>query len=187
MDHDIYREWLDLEVDGALEPAQRSELTAHLEACAECRAERQRSAALVERLAAARIEVRPGFAAEVVAALEPAPWEARRGAAWRWPVALFVALAAAAATLSALAPGASSAGGWWASAGALAEMLVAGLVAGAGMVGATWSGVGAAVGEWLGGSPVRLGLALVAVVLLNVLAARSLARRPRAAEARRPR
>jgi hypothetical protein len=66
-------------------------------------------------------------------------------------------------------------------------MMVAGLVAGAGLVGATWSGVGAAVGEWLGASPVRAVLALVAVVLLNVLAVRSLSRRPRAAEARRVR
>jgi hypothetical protein len=186
MDHDIYREWLDLEVDGALEPAERGELAAHLEACAECRGERQRSISLAERLAATRVEVRPGFAADVVSALEPAPWEVRRPAAWRWPIALFVALAAGAAALSALSSGAGSpAGGWWASAGALAEMMAAGLVAGAGMVGATWSGVGAAVGEWLGGSPVRIGLAIVAVVLLNVLAARSLSRRPRAAEARR--
>lgn len=186
MDHDTYREWLDLEVDGALEPADRAELAAHLEACAECRAERQRSIALAERLAAARVEVRPGFAADVVASLAPAPWEARRPTAWRWPVALLVAFAAGAAALSGLASGANgAASGWWASAAALGEMLVAGLVAGAGMVGATWSGVGAAVGEWLGGSPVRLALAIVAVVLLNLLAVRSISRRPRTAAARR--
>ena len=35
------------------------------------------SSTLGERLAAARVAVRPGFAAEVMAALEPAPWEAR--------------------------------------------------------------------------------------------------------------
>lgn len=188
MDHDIYREWLDLEVDGGLEPAERERLAAHLEACAECREERQRAIAFAERLTAARVEVRPGFAADVVAALEPAPWESLRPADWRWPVALFVALAAVAAALSGVAAGAAgTSGGWWASVGALARLFVAGLVAGAGMVGATWSGVGAAVGEWLGGSPVRLVLAIVAVVLLNVLAVRSLSRRPRAVEARRTR
>lgn len=188
MDHDTYREWLDLEVDGALEPAERAGLAVHLETCAECRGERQRLVELAQRLASARVEVRPGFAAEVVAVLESAPWEARRPTAWRWPVALLVVLAAGAATLAALASGTSSgANGWWTSAAALGEMLVAGLVAGAGMVGATWSGVGAAVGEWLGGSPVRLALAIVAVVLLNLLAARSISRRPRAAEARRSR
>jgi predicted anti-sigma-YlaC factor YlaD len=188
MDHDIYREWLDLEIDGGLEPEERVRLAAHLEVCVECRTERQRSIALAERLASNRVAVRPGFAAEVVAALEPAPWEARRPAAWRWPVALLVALAAGAAALSgsaATAVGGSS--GWWTSVGALARMFVAGLVAGAGMVGATWSGVGAAVGEWLGGSPARLVLAIVAVVLVNVLAVRSLSRRSRAAEARRTR
>lgn len=187
MDHDTYREWLDLEIDDGLEPAQRERLAAHLEACAECREERLRSIALAERLAAARVEVRPGFAAEVVAALEPAPWEARRPSAWRWPLALLVVLAAGSAALSSLAATTAGFGGWWAAAGAIAEMLVAGLVAGAGMAGATWSGVGAAIGDWLGGSPVRLVVALVAVVLLNVLALRSLRRRPRAATARRAR
>ncbi|HSM13332.1 MAG TPA: zf-HC2 domain-containing protein [Thermoanaerobaculia bacterium] len=173
MEHEKYRQWLDLEVDGSLEPAESGRLAAHLEACAACRDERDRLVALAERMRSARIAVRPGFSAEVMAALGSAPWEARPAHPWRVPVALAAALAAVAALAWNLA-GASSAasGGAWAALAALGDLVRTGLLAASGLALATWAGVGSAVAEWLGASPLRWLAAVGAVVGFNYVALR---------------
>lgn len=185
MEHETWREWLDLAADGALPAGDRAALERHLEGCADCRAEAARLEALAGRLAASRIAVRPGFTGEVMAALGPAPWEARTPRAWRWPFALLLALGGAAAAIYGTAAAElDPAGRSWTALAALADLFRAALVAGAGLAAATWSGVGAAVGEWLGASPANWLAAGVLVVGLNLLALRLVRRRAGAAAAR---
>jgi hypothetical protein len=186
MEHDTFREWLDLEIDGALGDEERARLEEHLVSCSGCREERRQLTLLAGRLAAARVPVREGFAAAVMDALEPAPWESRLPRAWGWPLALCVALAASAAFVSGTAgsrPGA--AGSWWSAIAAVADLLRAGLVAGSGLAVATWTGVGAAVVDWLGRSPANWVAAGVLVLALDLLALRLMRSGGREA-ARRP-
>jgi predicted anti-sigma-YlaC factor YlaD len=185
-DHTTYREWLDLDLEGALPAGDGPRLAAHLADCADCRAERQHLAALHESLAAARVPVRAGFGDRVMASLPEAAWEghAAPAARWAWAAGLVGLLAAASAALFAvsgarLAPGGSLAG----ALGALAEMLAMAAIAGAGLLGATWTGLGMAVGQLFARSPGTL----VAVALLAICLAAltvSLLRRPRPAERR---
>jgi len=188
MDHELYREWIDLAADGALGVSERERLEAHLASCPGCRAESERSAAVVARLAVARVAVRPGFAAEVVAALEPAPWEARTLRAWRLPFAIVLALAGLAAALfggaaADLEPGTGGIG----ALAALADLFATAAAAGAGLLAASWRGLGLGVAEWLGESGLNLVAALGAVGGLNYLLFRLLRRRPAPAPAgRRP-
>lgn len=188
MDHERYREWLDGAADGALDDRARAELAAHLTGCAECRAEETRLVALAGRLAAARVPVRAGFSAEVMAALEPAPWEARTLRAWRLPFALLLVLGGAAAALfgaaaAGLDPSAKSLSAFL----ALADLFGAALVAGGGLAAASWRGLGLGVGEWLAASPANLVAVALVVVGLNYLLYRLVRRgaRPAAARARR--
>ncbi len=173
MEHETFREWLDLAADGALEESARRELEAHVGVCDDCRAEQRRALALTERLTASRVAVRPGFTREVLAALEPAPWESRGSRAWRWPFAALLLLAGGAAAIyGSAAAGLEPAGRSWAALTAFADLIVAALGAGTGLATATWKGVGAAVGDWLDASPANWVAAAVVVVGLNVLAFR---------------
>lgn len=180
-DHTTYREWLDLDVEGALPAGDGPRLAAHLAGCAECRDERQRLAALHQTLAAARVPVRPGFRHQVMASLPEAAWERRRAPAarWAWAAGLVALLAAASAALFAvsgarLAPGGSLAGALV----ALGEMLAMAALAGAGLLGATWTGLGMAVGELFARSPGTLAAVALLAVCLAALTV-SLLRRPR--------
>jgi anti-sigma factor RsiW len=185
MDHDTFREWLDLEVDGALGDAERARLETHLVSCPECREESRTLALLKVRLTASRVPVREGFAAAVMDALEPAAWESRSPRAWAWPLALALALAGGAAGLTAMAARElDTAGPWWSALGAVADLFRAALVAGSGLAAATWTGVSAAVAEWLGRSPANWVAAGVLVVGLNLLGLRLI--RAGGAAVRRP-
>jgi anti-sigma factor RsiW len=95
-------------LDGALAPARRTELEAHLAGCEACRAERDRLQGALRLLGAlpAPPEPSPLFATRLAARLarEPAP---RAGVlarlhAWRWRLALPVAGLAAAAAVALL-------------------------------------------------------------------------------------
>ncbi|HYU35925.1 MAG TPA: zf-HC2 domain-containing protein [Thermoanaerobaculia bacterium] len=179
-DHNTYREWLNLEVDGQLPPSRRAELGEHLAGCAECRAEREDLLALGALLQKNRVSVRASFKDDVLAALPTTGWENRHPKTWAFPAAVFVLLAGIAAALfgsarlSEAGPGASALL-------AMADMLGSTVQAGAGLLAATWKGLGMAVGEVIA-SPVSLGVLAVLVISLNLLLF-SLLRRRRAAGA----
>lgn len=184
MHDERYAEWIDLAADGALGAAESRELEAHVAVCDGCRAELARGAAMASRLAASRVAVRPGFAREVMAALEPAPWEARAPRAWRLPAAMLVVLGGAGAALvgfggAELAPAGGAAGALY----AVADLMRAALVAGSGVAAASWRGVGSAVSEWLGDSAANWTAAGALAFGANFLLYRLVRRRSRAATA----
>lgn len=188
MDHDRYREWLDLALDGGLDQPDRERLDAHLADCAECRREEAELVALSERLAGSVARVRPGFAGEVMAALGPAPWEARTLRAWRLPFALLLLLGGGAAALfGGAAAGLDASARVLGAFLALADLFSAALIAGGGLAVASWRGLGLGVGAWLGASPLNLIAAGVLVVGLDYLLYRLVRRpaRPAAARAQR--
>jgi len=184
MDHDRWAERIDEHAEGRLGDREAAELETHLAGCAACRADLAASRRTLERLEASRIEVRPGFAREVMAALEPAPWEARAPRAWRLPFALLAVLGVAAAAL--LGAGATSIApesGVAAAFVALADVLRAAFLAGGGLAAASWRGLGGAVAEWLGPSAPNWIAASVLVLGANYLLWRLLrARRGEATE-----
>ncbi len=183
LDHKTYREWLQLELDGRLAPERVHHLELHVARCDACRAERESLGRLRSALAAARIEVQPGFRETLLAALPAAGWEARRPGAWAALGGLAAALALAAGGVVAFAsPGAPPIAGTLL---AIVDLLRASVVTGAGLLAASWRGVGLAVGEVLHGSPAAA-LALGASVLaVNLALVRLLRSRSRGAEARR--
>ena len=170
MEHEQAAAAIDLAADGALGAGERRALDEHLAGCADCARERALAVALTEELAGARLAVRPGFAADVMAALESAPWEARTARSWRLPLALLVAVGGAAAALlgsgtAAFAPSGGTAGALY----ALADLFRASLVAGSGLAAASWRAVGDAAGSWLGDSPGNWLAALVVAFGANYL------------------
>lgn len=185
-DHTTFREWLDLEADGALAPADGRRLAAHLAECADCRAERERLARLHESLAASRVAVADGFRERVMTALPEAPWERRVAAAGNWLRAGVVgaALAGLSVALFALSGARLEAGGSLAGAlAAVGDMLVTAAIAGAGLLGASWTGIGLVVGDLFRRSPGTLAAVALLAVFLAALTV-SLVRRPRTAERR---
>lgn len=186
MEHDTYRRWLDLEVEGELPESEAERLAEHLAGCPDCRAERRLLVALRDGLDEARVPVRAGFRKRVIEALPEPDWRPRAAArsAWRPAVALLLVLGALSAFLfagagSGLAPAAPLAG----AAAAVVELMGAALVTGAGLLAASWAGVGMAVGEIFSTSPATL-LAFAALLLFLSLLVAGLLRRPRVARQR---
>jgi anti-sigma factor RsiW len=95
-------EWLVDHVRGDLDPADRTRVDAHLAACAECRASRERFAGLMTELARTAPPAPPihwgAYRAELRRRLERGP--ARDGALWTWLVRPAPALVAAALVAS---------------------------------------------------------------------------------------
>jgi anti-sigma factor RsiW len=183
-DHNTYREWLNLDVDGQLPRSQRDELDRHLAGCAECREEREELLALEALLQKSSIPVRPDFKDAVLSSLPTSGWENQHPKTWAFPAAVFLLLAGIAAALfgsahlEAAGPGASALV-------AMADMLGSTVQAGAGLLAATWKGLGLAFEEVIA-SPVSLGVLAVLVISLNLLFI-SLLRRRRSAAAEAPR
>ncbi|HBL26996.1 MAG TPA: hypothetical protein DD490_09195 [Acidobacteria bacterium] len=166
-DHETYREWLNLEVDGRLPSAEAAELDEHLGSCEECRTEREDLLALEGLLQSNRIAVRADFKSEILSSLPTAGWENRHPKTWGFPAAAVFLLAAIAAALF----GSSrleSLGGGASALLALADMLGSTVQAGAGLLAATWKGLGLVVAEVIS-SPMSLGAVAILVVSLHLL------------------
>lgn len=181
-----HMEALDLALDAALSATEVRQLEAHLAGCDGCRDERRRLLSLREALGEAKVAVREGFQAEVMAALPAAGWQTATAAtamttapprrAYAWAAVLLVALGGASALFFALSGG--DGGPLGGSLAALVSSLGAALVAGAGLLGASWSGLGMAIGEMFSESPLTaVGLGVLLVCLSGLLV--SMLRRPK--------
>jgi hypothetical protein len=180
-----FRERIELEADGLLGGEERQALDRHAQACPACREDRRALAALGRALERSRVGIRRGFAAEVMRRLPAAGWEGSAPRAWRLPLALLAALAAASAALvgvssARLHPGAPFAG----ALAAVADMVQTATLAGAGLLAASWRGVGFAVGELFAASPGAVAAFVVLVLAVDLLAL-AMIRRKRMAPARR--
>jgi anti-sigma factor RsiW len=178
-DHSTYREWLNLDADGALGSGERALLDEHLGSCADCRRERQEIESLHGLLASAAAPVRQDFQSAVMSALPTAGWEARSPRAWRFTAAVILLLGGFAAAL--LIAGSAPATSGFGALAAVASMLQASAVAGAGLLGASWMGLGLFFDKMIG-SPVNLGAFGLLVLCLNLFLV-SLIRRKRPAPA----
>ena len=177
-DHSTYREWLNLDVDGELPPAQRAALDEHLATCPECRSERDELLAFESLLASNRVPVRSDFRDQVLASLPAAGWESRAPRTWSFPAAVVILLAGIAAALLG-STRVSSSSSVLSTLSAVGGMLQATLQAGAGLLAASWKGAGMVFAETLS-SPMSLGVFAFLVVCLNLLLI-SLVRRRRPA------
>jgi uncharacterized membrane protein len=171
-DHTLYRELLNLELDGCLNVEQRARLAAHLAACPECLAERDQLRALTGLLERSALAVQPDFKQHVMASLPAAGWESRHPRTWSFPVAALVVLLAAGAGLlgagSARHPGGGGAASAYGVLTALGGLLRAALVAGVGVTAASWRWSEMFV-EQLLASPMSLTMFGVFVVCLNLV------------------
>jgi anti-sigma factor RsiW len=166
-DHSTYREWLNLDADGELPPAQRAQLDEHLATCAECRSERDEMLAFERLLASNRVPVRSDFRDQVLASLPAAGWESRAPRTWSFPAAVVVLLAGIAAALLG-STRVSSSSSVLSTLSAVGGMLQATLQAGAGLLAASWKGAGLVFAETLS-SPMSLGVFAFLVICLNLL------------------
>jgi predicted anti-sigma-YlaC factor YlaD len=164
-DHSTFREWLNLDVDGVLERAERARLEEHLAGCEKCRKEREELLAFERLLERSALPVRSDFADSVMAALPHAGWEARAPRTWRFPLAVAAMLMLVAGLLVA---GSTSASSGLAALDAMGGMLRAATLAGAGLLGASWKGVGLIVEDVIS-SPVSLSAFGFLVLCLNLL------------------
>ena len=164
-DHSTYREWLNLDADGDLPREQRSELDALLDACAECRAERDALLAFDGFLRKARVPVRADFRSSVMSALPSAGWESRSPRTWAFPAAVCALLAAVAGVIMGSRGSHSSV---LSALTAVAGMLRASAVAGLGLIEASWKGLGLAFSAALS-SPMSLGAFGIFVLCLNLV------------------
>ncbi len=171
-DHTLYRELLNLELDGCLNVEQRGRLAAHLAACPECLAERDQLRAVTGLLERSALAVQPDFKQRVMASLPAAGWESRHPRTWSFPVAALVVLLAAGAGLlgagSAGRPGGGGAASAYGVLAALGGLLRAALVAGVGVTAASWRWSEMFV-EQLLASPMSLTMFGVFVVCLNLV------------------
>jgi anti-sigma factor RsiW len=179
-DHSIYREWLNLEVDGLLGREERSRLDEHLAGCAECQREHEDLLALEGLFQRSAVPVRPDFRGAVMSSLPAAGWEARSPRTWRFPAAVFVLLGAVAAAVMVAGPVAAPSG--LSALLAVGGMLRAAALAGAGLLAASWKGIGLIVADVIS-SPASLGAFGFLVICLNLLLI-SLIRKRRPAQAR---
>lgn len=170
LDPETCREWLNLELDGALRPAERRELAAYLASHPELRAVGRELAAMDRLLREERVPVRAGFRGRVMAELPASAWEARHPRSWWLVAALLVVVGGASAALLGIGSAATRPEVPFAGAlGAVADLFGTALVAGAGLLAASWKGVGLALTELLSRSAAGIVVFVVGVVFLNLL------------------
>jgi anti-sigma factor RsiW len=165
--HQEFHELLQMQADGELSRVEAQRLDRHLASCQSCRRERRELTRLDEVLSAARIQVRPGFRYDVVAALPNAGWESRHPTSWAAGVALVLLLGGGAFALTSAAGAAAS---------PLVEVSLAvldlfrsSLLAGAGLLSASWRGVGLALARLFDGSLLNLVAFGVFVIGVDIL------------------
>ena len=164
--------------------------------------ERKQLERLRELIARMRVEPRPGFADEVMAAVhrerqasdlmsakEAVDQEIAADLERSSPRPMVVSALAAAALLmvvaAALVGTGNGTGGLVGTAAAVGDFAWSTLLAGAGLLTASWQGVGATVGAWLRESTLNLVIGLALVVGLNLLLFHLLRRRVAASARRR--
>ncbi len=187
MEHDTYRLWLDLDLEGELAPRESAQLQRHLVTCASCREEQATLGRLQETLAASHVPVREGFREDVMASLPAAGWEGRHPRTWTAAMAVLALLVSAAAFLVAQGDPSGALGPVAGTVAAVLDLFASSMVTGAGLLSASWRGVGLAVQEAVSGSPGGMIVLGVGVVALNVLffsLLRGTARRLRTARTR---
>src|SRR5258706_7018786 len=175
-DHSTFREWVNLDADGRLAPAERARLEEHLAGCEECRREREELVAFQRLFESTTLPVRSGFADSVMAALPHAGWEGKSPRTWQFPLAVAAMLMLVAGFLIAGSTSSSAPSGL-AALDAMGGMVRAAALAGAGLLGASWKGIGLIVEDVIS-SPVSLGAFGFLVLCLNLLLV-SLVRRKR--------
>lgn len=170
MDRETAREWINLELDGQLPPAEGSRLHESLAADPGLAREREELLRLDQLLAESCVAVDARFKAQVMGSLPAAGWEARHPRSWRFAVALLLLLGALAAALvgmgsARLVPQSPFLG----ALGAVTDLFVAATLAGAGMLAASWKGLGLALGALAGESVASIAVLGVLVLSLNLL------------------
>ena len=177
-DHSTYREWLYLELDGALNVGQQSQLRRHLEGCSDCQREKRELTAFDELLVSSRIGVQHDFVDDVMASLPTAAWESRNPRSWVAAIAIVFLLILGSGIL--IATAGDGVGSVLPAASifvAVGEMLRSSVVAGAGRLGASWKGLGLAFERLLSGSIWNLLAIGALVVAVDILLIRLLRRR----------
>ena len=163
MDHNTYLEWVYLDADGGLGPAERSRLQRHLLTCAECRREREALPALFDLLESERMAPDDAFVDRVMSSLPPTAWEARHP---RGLIAASVALVLLVGGVSLLAALGSTQAPGAGPLMAVIDLFGSAVLAGAGLLGASWQGLGMVAGELLGGS--ATGIAVFTLFVLGI-------------------
>lgn len=163
-------ERLDSWLEGELEAGEAAEVERLLAASPELAREVERLRAVHVLLAASRIDPRPGFCEETLAALRPAPWQSRTWKAWVRPLLSLGGLAAAAGVL--LVWGAEGHGwesglgdvfrGWF-------EVGFSALVAALEVTSRSWEGLAFGFREWWVRDPVAATLASASLLVLQGL------------------
>ena len=182
-DHSPYKEWLHLDLDDALRPAQRSELREHLMGCRSCQIEQHELAALDEFMIESKIDVRADFHTEIMSSLPRAAWESRHPRNWIAAASIVLILILGSGLL--IASGSDSLGSTVpvvAAFAAVGELFRSAALAGAGLLGASWKGLGLAFQELLDGSIWNLLALGVLVIGVDVLLVRMLRKNRRSTE-----
>ncbi|MEM7350257.1 MAG: hypothetical protein AAF657_05590 [Acidobacteriota bacterium] len=186
IDREKWQLWLDQDLEGCLEAADKARLDELLATDPEVRRERQALQSLhrlIEGEAAdSRIEVRPGFSARVMEALPHTWWERQETSAarrWSLPLAVMLAMAFGAVWMFA---GSEDVGPVAGIGLAVLDFVQMTVLAGAGMVFATWRGFSLGLEEMIGSSGLNLLALASAVVCLNLLFLSMLRRRTPATE-----
>jgi len=169
VDPTTLNELVQRQLDGDLPSHERRTLEEGLRRAPDLAVERKQLQSLVADMEAARIPVREGFQAQVMAELPSAAWEARAARSWRVPVALLVALVGSLVALARWAPeGFQAQGPLAGTLAAVGDLLVVSVLTGAGLLGASWKGLQAGAVELFTTSPMTA-MGLIALVLgLNI-------------------
>lgn len=162
-------DWMQRDLDGELPAEEKRLLRRELAASAELAREQRALSELDRQLALSRIEVREGFADDLMAHLPPAAWETRRARAWRLPLALLAGLVASIAALGATLGNAWPERGLLAALAAVGDLFRTAALAGSGLLGFSWKGMRLAVQELVAGDPAAIAGLVLLLVGLNLL------------------